>query len=121
MNEQLLCYLPGPLSWSGTLDRLCREEGIRLIPVSAVQCSKTVGSLLGLPTSVRPLSAGAAPKEPVLVLCGFTPGRMDAFLTRLRAGGVPSVLQAVVTPTNLGWTFSALAAELARERAELEG
>lgn len=121
MNEQLLCYLPGPLRWSGILDRLCREEGIRLVPVSAAQCSKTVGSLLGLPASVKPPAAGAAPKEPVLVLCGFTPGRMDAFLTRLGTEGMPSVLKAVVTPTNLGWTFSALAAELARERAELGG
>lgn len=120
MNEQILCYLPGPLGWSGTLDRICREEGVRTVPVSPARCGQTLAALLGLsPAAANP--PHTAPREPVLVLCGFTRERMEAFLDRLRREGVPPVLKAVVTPTNLGWTLAALAEELARERRELGG
>ena len=121
MNEQILCYLPGPLGWSGRLEQLCREENVRIIRVTADQCQKTVGSLLGLPASLPAPAKAPVPKEPVLVLCGFSGDRLDAFLAHLRSGGIPPVLKAVVTPTNLGWSFSALADELARERAEMGG
>ncbi len=121
MKEQLLCYLSGPMAWSTALEGLCHREKVRMIPVTAAQCQKTVGALLGLPVNAKPSSVLPPPKEPVLVLCGFTPERMDIFLARLRESGIPPVLKAVVTPTNLGWTFSALAIELAQERAEMGG
>lgn len=120
MNEQLLCYLPGPLGWSGTLERICREEDVRIIRVSPARCGQTLAALLGLLPAAAPSSA-AAPREPVLVLCAFTRERMESFLDRLAREGVPPVLKAMVTPTNLGWSFSALAAELAKERRQLEG
>lgn len=120
MNEQLLCYLPGLLGWSGALDRICREEGVRMVPVSPARCGQTLAALLGLlPPSTE--SSAPAPREPVLVLCGFTGKRMESFLDRLAREGIPPVLKAMVTPTNLGWTFSALAAELAKERTQLNG
>ena len=111
MNEQLLCYLPGPLGWSGTLERICREEDVRIIRVSPARCGQTLAA--DPPRTV--------PRAPVLVLCGFTQGRMELFLDRLGQEKLPPVLKAMLTPTNLGWSFSALAAELAKERRQLEG
>lgn len=118
MNEQLLCYLPGPLSWSGALERVCREEGVRLIPVSPAQGGQTLAALLGL----APLASDpprTVPREPVLVLCGFPRQRMEAFLDRLGRESLPPVLKAMLTPTNLGWTLAALTEELVRERSGL--
>lgn len=54
-----------------------------------------------------------------MIFSGFSGERMDAFLAALGRAGVPPVLKAVVTPTNLGWSVSALIDELARERGEL--
>lgn len=121
MNELLLCYLPGPLGWTGALERICREEGIRVIPVAPARCGQTLGALLGMTSPVPVPPAVSHPSEPVLVLCGFTPSRMEVFLGRLGQEGLPPVLKAVVTPTNLGWTLSALVEELAREREEMGG
>ena len=120
MNEQLLCYLPGPMNASGILDRVCREQGVRLIPVSPAQGGQTLAALLGL----APLAADpprAVPRAPVLVLCGFTRERMERFLDRLGQEKLPPVLKAMLTPTNLGWTLAALSEELVRERSELGG
>lgn len=117
-KERLLCYFPGPMGWAGALNQVCEEMNIQLLPVSSGQGGQTIAALLGSPGSggkaVLPL-----PPEPVMVLCGFTMDRMERFLDRLRESGVPPMLKAMVTPTNLGWTFSALAQELARERSSI--
>lgn len=65
---------------------------------------------------------GSAPEGPVLLMNGFDRKGLDQFLIALRkqcaADGVPPVaLKAVITPTNRGWVFSDLAAELAKEHA----
>ena len=61
------------------------------------------------------------PMLAVLVLCGFTRQRMEAFLNRLGRESLPPVLKAMLTPTNLGWTLAALAEERVRERGGLGG
>lgn len=72
-----------------------------------------------LPGSAAPLPA--APKGPALILCGLPGPERDALLDALRDAGAVIPLKAIVTPTNQGWHFSALLAELAREHAALQG
>lgn len=66
--------------------------------------------------------AGAAPTlrplpEPVVVYCKVGGGGLDQLLAGLARLGMPrTVLKAVLTPTNAGWTFAALYGELVRER-----
>lgn len=112
--EQLFYHCPAPALWRGTLERLCREEGIRAVFLTQADCARPLGSLLGLP--VQGASPGGLPAEPVMIFSGFSGARMDAFLAALGRAGVPPVLKAVVTPTNLGWSVSTLIDELARER-----
>ena len=61
------------------------------------------------------------PAGPALVLCGLPETEREALLDALRAAGAVIPLKAIVTPTNQGWRFSALLAELAREHAALQG
>ena len=58
----------------------------------------------------------------MLVLSGFTNARLDALLTALRKAGVPKIgWKAVLTPTNVSWTFRDLCAELEREHEAMGG
>lgn len=63
---------------------------------------------------------GPVPDEPVILMNGFNRKELDQFLAVLRkqcaADETPPVaLKAIVTPTNRGWVFSDLAAELLKE------
>lgn len=119
--EKILCYLPAPSGYASLVNGVCAAQGVVCVPVSPAQAGKTVGALLGLPGRSPGLSAGPAPSQPALVLFGFTRPRMEEFLEALRSAGLPpQVLKAVATPTNLGWTLSALCAELARERDAMD-
>ncbi len=117
--ETLLIYLPGPVTWSGTLERTCQAQGVTTRIVPAAQMGESIAALLGLPA--QPCPSSPAPKEPVLLLSGFSRARMETFLDALAAAGIPPVLKAMVTPTNLAWSFSALAAELSAERRSMGG
>ena len=60
--------------------------------------------------------------EQVLVLKGFSGGRLDQLLASLRRAGVPKIdLKAVLTEHNSGWTFYHLYEEIREEHASMTG
>ena len=58
----------------------------------------------------------------MMILCGFKPDELDAFLQAYREMGIPPVwLKATVTPHNLNWSAAQLYRELAEEHRQLHG
>lgn len=120
----LLWRIPqGSPAW-GPL-RAAERLGLALRVVAPADAQKTVAALCGISGAG---GAGAArPAEslpadtPALILCGLPKAEREALLSALRAAGASIPLKAIVTPTNQGWRFAALLAELAREHAALSG
>ncbi len=122
-KEAVLWYCPDPVV-SAAAKRALLAQGVKIHLVERDQMGRTVGSLFGLKGfSEEPAAQGLpAPAGPVLVLSGFTGARLDALLAAFKRAGVPRIgWKAVLTPTNVSWTFHALAEELEREHAALGG
>lgn len=116
MSATVLAYNL-PTDTQIALDRLCRQQGLSLQAVPAVDQGKTVGALLGLPLPAAQLGnrPGTVPGQ-MLVLSGFTGAVLEEFLNGFSEAGVPPIpLKAVVTAHNLTWTGVELYAELAKE------
>lgn len=116
-NEAVLWYCPDPVV-SAAAKKVFLTMGIKIKPVEAARTGQTVGCLFGVKGfDEDPAAApGPAPAQSALVLSGFSNARLDGLLTALRKAGVPKIAwKAVLTPTNVGWTFRDLCGELARE------
>lgn len=117
----LLLYDPIGSAWVPKLKQYCAIQGLRLRVVEASDLGRAVGALaqgLAAPTSESPAGEAPAPvPEPILIFCSLTSAQLDRLLSALRRVEAPrSVLKAVLTPTNAGWSLSALYQELCRER-----
>lgn len=115
MSPTVLCYALSGARFAAVA-ALCQTQGCTPRQVASQDYGRPIGALLGFPL---PSSAGGggAVLDEMLVLCGFTPDRLDDFLAAFPAQNVPTVaLKAVLTPTNAAWTGAALYAELLRER-----
>lgn len=106
---------------------------IRNVPAAAV--GQSVGSLLGrknfpaceteitahenaagINTSTTSVTASLPINEPVLLLDGLTGKRLNILLRELRKSGVSLPCKAVVTDSNIHWSFVQLYQELVAER-----
>ncbi len=71
------------------------------------------------PSPEAPGEGGAAPEalpEPMMVLGGFTNGRLDLLLSEMRKHNVPPIaLKAVITAHNQSWDSLTLYEELKKE------
>ena len=123
-QESVLWYCPDPVLFAAARKAFA-VQGIRVHPVSPQQMGETVGHLFGL-KGFAPREDGAAvpaaPAEPALVLSGFSRQRLDALLSALKRAGVPTIAhKAMLTPTNVGWTFAQLCEEISREHQAMHG
>ncbi len=118
MSPTVLCYALSDARYAA-IAALCRAQGCTPRRVAEVDYARPIGALLGFPVGSR--QGGGAVAEEMLVLCGFTPDKLDSFLAAFPSGGVPSVaLKAVLTPSNATWTAGELCAELLRERQAMD-
>ncbi len=118
IGEQVLCYLPGQSGQAPLVQQVCAAHGVTCILVPPNRTCETIGALLSLPVPPKKVPISLPPSQCALVLHGFSRPRMDALLSAFSEAGLGTdILKAVTTPTNLGWSFSALCQELAREHA----
>lgn len=118
MSPTVLCYALSDARYAAVA-ALCRAQGCAPRRVAEEDWSKPIGALLGFPVGSR--QGGGAVAAEMLVLCGFTPEKLDGFLAAFSASGVPGVaLKAVLTPSNATWTAGELCTELLRERQAME-
>lgn len=97
------------------LRRVCMSKHIRLMEKSAEEAFKPLATFFGMASECESADVASFSDE-VLVMHGFTPGGMNAFLQAWRqAGQTPIRLKAALTPTNLTWTVAQLHEELVKE------
>lgn len=117
----LLFYEPAPTPWGGKLKQYCALQGLRLRPVEPAELGRPVGALAGDSVPAAEAAPALPIPEPMLVLCHLTDAQLSRLLAALRKEGAGGCLKAVLTPSNAGWSFSALYRELCRERLSLGG
>ena len=103
------------------LKMVCGQMDIRLRRVGPEDAGQPIGAFFGLSPRTEKDPAGADVPGRMLVLAGFAPRQMDAFLSALRTARAPASLKAVLTEHNAPWTGPALFAELEKERAAMGG
>ena len=126
-GEMALYYNPGngiPARQTALMKSVFVRMGVRIRNVGPEDVNQTVGYLAGLKGFERQEAetAGELPviPEQVLVLKGFSGGRLDLLLCSLRRAGVPKIdLKAVFTEQNSGWTFYRLYEEIRAEHASM--
>ena len=126
-GEMALYYNPGngiPARQTALMKSVFVRMGVRIRNVGPEDVNQTVGYLAGLKGFERQEAetAGELPviPEQVLVLKGFSEGRLDLLLSSLRRAGVPKIdLKAVLTEQNSGWTFYRLYEEIRAEHASM--
>lgn len=121
-QELVLLYYPSPEA--SRAKGVFLQQKIRIRPVITEELGMAVGFLAGIRADSQATGAmepPESPTEPVMVFSGLSSRRLDGVLAALRKAGVPrSVYKAVVTAENASWPFSALCAELIREREAVE-
>lgn len=98
------------------------QMGVRIKNISAEQCGYKVGYLLGLKEFETEDTADEKSEiiqEEVLVLKGFTNGRLDFLLREMRKANARVELKAIVTDSNKYWTLCELYEELKKEKAAM--
>lgn len=114
-REKVLYFAPQPSEQTAVLKTVLVRMGVRIKNVEAVSAGQTVGFLLGRKGFAESDAPAEAPSAPMLVLDGFTEKRLEILLREMKAHGVSVPYKAIVTEHNIGWSLSALFAELVRE------
>ncbi|MGN0481675.1 MAG: DUF3783 domain-containing protein [Lachnospiraceae bacterium] len=101
------------------LEKLCKDRQVRIKKVPYNFLGQPVGFLAQIPGMKKTggVYKGSAIDEEVMVFADFDDKELDDFLDGYRQTGMENVqLKAVVTPSNMKWTFVELYNELVRER-----
>ncbi len=114
-REKVLYFEPRPSEQTAALKTVLARMGVRIKNVEAASAGQTVGFLLGRKGFAERDTPAEAPSAPMLVLDGFTEKRLEILLREMKAHGVSVPYKAIVTEHNIGWSLSALFAELVRE------
>lgn len=102
-----------------SLEALCKKQNIRMKNVPYNFYGQPIGFLAQLPGMKKEgnVYKGDAIEEEILVFADFDDSELDSFLAEYKAMGIETIdLKAVVTPTNMKWTFASLYRELVQER-----
>lgn len=103
------------------LKGVCARQGVRLRRVEPAEYGRTLGCFFGPSAAAPAQPAGEASVGKMLLLAGFAPRQMEAFLSALRLARVGDCPKAVLTEHNAAWTAPALYRELCRERDAMGG
>lgn len=96
----------------GDFDAVKAALGLPAVRLDSGRTGSTVGEILA-----GRFKSGESIPENLIIFHGLTSAELDSALAALRAAGISS-LKAVSTPTNMGWTVSALYRQLCLERAQ---
>lgn len=103
------------------LRQLAATLKIPLKVIETTDYGQTIGALASGKKSplIKPFT-GDAPKESLLLICGFSEKRMDKLLLSLRRSSIQMDYKAVLTPANSQWNVLRLMLELRAEKAAYE-
>ena len=73
-------------------------------------------------TSEEPEALTSIPHDDMMVLAGFEDGQVDILLQIFKEANIPFIpLKAIVTKTNIDWTFKQLLENVKKEYLEFTG
>ncbi len=106
---------------ASAVKKISQKLGVSYSEITRADLTKTVFELVsGKPSANKTPLAPFYVQPELLLFSGVSNGVLDAFLAAYRNTGLtPINYKCVVTPHNIGWTLTALTAELAREHAEI--
>lgn len=126
MRETVLYFAPDGTSHTPLLKGVLAQMNIKVKNLTPERCAQRIGWLTGVEgVEKRELSENFQRYAPVLdeelmVMAGFTDGRLDELLENLKKAGVPKIrLKAIVTETNARWTVYQLYDQLKAESARI--
>lgn len=132
LTETVLYYTPENNINVTKLKGVLVRMGVRIKNVASEQVEDSIGSLLGL-AEYEKNGGQDVPEEgkgdedlpyiaeEMLVMHNFSGRRLDELLLNLRKAGVPKInLKAVVTESNVAWTFYQLYEEIKEEHEKME-
>lgn len=96
--------------------------GVRIKNIDQDQIGQTIGYLAGIPGFEKKEEGieNVPIQEEVLVMKDFAGSRMDQLFLGLRRAKVPSgALKAIITDSNVNWSFYQLYQELVKERTAI--
>lgn len=117
-TETVLLYNPKNSEKARKIKVVLLRMGVRIKNVTEDMLQQSVGSILGLEgyEEAVPSEAKGETEEEVLVMFGFTNGRIDTMLREFKKARISRVnLKAILTEHNVRWTFAALIEELQKE------
>lgn len=100
-------------------ENLCKSQNIKIKKVPYSFLGQPIGFLAQIPGMKKTgaVYKGSAIEDEVIVFSDFDDKDLDEFLEGYKNTGLePIDLKAVVTPTNMNWTFVELCNELVQER-----
>ena len=129
MGEMVLYHAPGQMAHTSLLKGVLVQMGVKIRNLTPDRCGKRIGFLVGMEgyedspetddsqeingTGQQADAQFASMTEELLVLSGFTDGRLNELLGRMKRAGVPKIkLKAIVTETNADWTVYELYRQL---------
>ena len=124
-REVLLLYRFRGSDVGTKLHGIAVRMGVLCKVIEEDQVDLPIGALLKLPgfSNEPRLPEGECTElsEQAMVLYGFSQERLNFLLTQSRKVGNPVIpLKAVVTPTNVDWTFRELYGEIAKEHEAMK-
>ena len=112
-RETVLYYSPEGNKNATKLKGVLVRMGIRIRNVSEDQLGETIGALLGL-------DVAETIDQEVLVMHNFSGSRLDELLLGMRRAKVQKIdLKAIVTESNVGWSFYHLYEEIGAEHERM--
>ena len=130
-GERVLLYQLRGTEAAKKLQPVLLQMGIRIKCVEPEEYGLPIGVLAGLekapeesqksPTPTGNEASSVEISAPMMVMCGFSSSRVDAFLQQMRRAGVPRIaLKAMLTPTNRYWTSRELFRKLQKEHEMMQ-
>ena len=127
MRETVLLYNIASVDPMNKIKMTCIRMGIRIKSISPQEYKVPIGYLAyGTEEEIRTYMEQDGVRdsfaEPMMVLAGLSPGRMNQFLEQMRKNKAPYIgLKAMLTEHNAVWDSLSLYTELEKEHEAMTG
>ena len=127
MQETVLLYNIDKTEAGKAIISILEKLNVEVIIVKTSDLMSPIGYILGIEDYQRGTEAltsilTSIPHDDMMVLAGFEDGQVDILLQIFKEANIPFIpLKAIVTKTNIDWTFKQLLENVKKEYLEFTG
>ena len=123
MEETVLLYNIDKTQAGKAIISILEKLNVKIIIVESCDLMNPIGYILGIEDFQRGSEAlTTIPQDDMMVMAGFEEKQVDILLQIFREANIPFIpLKAIVTQTNVIWTFMQLLQNVKNEYIELTG